>query len=124
MKKDFEYAQICLEDRLLLLLEETGGFFLIVSIIAQHQVWIYWPSLLFSFVLWIIGVVYYLGLLKKRYTPHKEGFPKFILVWQTLFLVAYRLVEGAFQAKTLFFWIMLVLTLLIFVSKLRSAIKS
>lgn len=124
MKKEFEYFQICLEDRLLLLLEEAGGFFLIVSIIAQDQKWIFLPSLIISLVLWVIGAVYCIGLLKKRYSPHKEGFPKFILVWQTLFLIAYRLVEGAFQAKTLFFWIMLGLTLLIFVSKLRSAIKS
>jgi len=123
VKGKIEHIQRCIEDHLLLLLEEAGGFFLIVSIITRGQDCCFWTSATISFVLWLISIVRFVGLLTRRITSCQDGFPRFILVWQTLFLIAYRIAEGSSQVKTFFLAVMLLFTLAVFAVELRSAVK-
>ena len=85
MKKNkFQY---CLEDRTLLLLEEAGGFFFILSIILAKspQPWLVWSCIIAAAALEIGAIIRYFLLLDRKLEVKNSRFPRFILVWQSVF---------------------------------------
>lgn len=79
--------QNILEDRSLLLLEEAGVFFFIVSvIIADLSDVFFWICISLAATLEILMFLRFYFLVSNKSGVRRDRFPRFLLLWQFLFL--------------------------------------